>query len=466
MTKKNYPTEQLEVEVKALDDKGMGLATYRFPDTDQGKGRKLKLRIPKALPGDRLLITVPNARGRRLACLTYDRILEAAPSRIGGYELDQAQVGGAPLEFMAYEDQLAFKQAMAQTYLADQGFDPDLVGEVWGMEDPYHYRNKIELSFSKEGALGFFAQGDQYQIVDWQDNLLAPEIFMKLKEEIQAWQEHWGLAGYDKKTKQGLLRQLLLRQGQKTGEVMLALFAKEDSSQFPEAVADLIWRMGAYTEVKSLMWIKNTEIADKMGADQVTVLAGRDYIRDELAGFHYRLYFDTFFQPNPSQAQRMIDLVLDWADLTDQSLVIDLFCGVGTFSLPLAQQAKALAGIEIVDQSIESAKRNARENGLDNTHFMARDARRGLTEIEDDWGQADLLLLDPPRNGAGGKVMRRIGRLGTNKIIYVSCNPKTLATDMAWLRDYGYQLSKIQLVDQFPHTQHVEAVALLEKERL
>ncbi|KAA9241003.1 MULTISPECIES: 23S rRNA (uracil(1939)-C(5))-methyltransferase RlmD [Aerococcus] len=462
--KHRYPSEQLEVEVTGLSEKGLGLAEYRFPDTELGKGRKLKLQIPKALPGDKLLVTVPNARGRRRATRTYDRIIEPSPSRNGGYELNGPQVGGAPLEYMNYPDQLAYKGELTQEFLADQGFDPSLVGEVWGMDDPYHYRNKLELSFSIDGDLGFFVQGDQYQIVDWQENILAPEIFMTLKEEVQSWQKAWGLAGYEKQSKQGLLRQLLLRQGQQSGEVMVAIFAQEDAENLDsDAIQDLIQRLQAYPEIKSLMWIKNTAIADRMGADKVEVLAGRDYIRDELAGFNYRLYFDTFFQPNPTQAQKMIDLACDWAELDEDSLVIDLFCGVGSFSLPLAKRAKALVGIEIVEQSIESAKRNARDNGITNAHFIARDARHGLAEIEEEWGQADLLLLDPPRNGAGGKIMRRIGRMGLDKIIYVSCNPKSLAADLVWLREFGYEVIKFQLIDQFPHTQHVEAVVLLEK---
>ena len=457
------PSEQLEVEVKSLNEQGLGQSSYHFPDTEKGKGRNLKLEIPKALPGDKLLVTVPNARGRKRATLTYDRVIEAAPSRIGGYELIGPQVGGAPLEFMAYEYQLKFKRELIQNFFARADFDSELVEEVWGMEDPYHYRNKIELSFSKEGELGFFAQGHQYQIVDWQKNILAPEIFMRIKETVQSWQKKWQIAGYDKKSKEGCLRQLLLRQGHQTGEVMVVIFAKEVSDVYKEARQDLLIRMQAYDEVKSLMWIKNTEISDRMGADTIEVLAGSDYIIDELAGFHYRLYFDTFFQPNPRQAQRMIHLVSDWANLTEESRIIDLFCGVGTFSLPLAKRAKDLVGIEIVEQSIESAKRNARDNGVTNAHFIARDARHGLAEIEEEWGQANILLLDPPRNGAGGKIMRRIGRLGIDKIIYVSCNPKSLVQDLVWLREFGYKVSKVQPIDQFPHTQHVETIALIQK---
>ena len=141
--------------------------------------------------------------------------------------------------------------------------------------------------------------------------------------------------------------------------------------------------------------------------------------------------------------------------------VLDLFCGVGTFSLPLAKMSKDLAGIEIVENSIISARRNAKDNGLDNTFFMTSDARQGLIDLNDVWGHPDLLVLDPPRSGAGGKVMRSIGRFGTDKVVYISCSPKSLAEDLTWLRDFGYELITVQPVDQFPHTTHVETVCPL-----
>ena len=143
--------------------------------------------------------------------------------------------------------------------------------------------------------------------------------------------------------------------------------------------------------------------------------------------------------------------------------MIDLFCGVGTFSLPFATRVKRLAGIEIVETSIESAKQNAEDNDVTNTYFLAKDARRGIDEVLENWGRPDVIMLDPPRSGAGGKVMRRIGRLQTDRVVYVSCNPETFAKDITWLRDFGYELKIVQPVDLFPHTVHVEVVALLSR---
>lgn len=190
-------------------------------------------------------------------------------------------------------------------------------------------------------------------------------------------------------------------------------------------------------------------------------LAGRDFIYDEMDGYRFRVWFDTFFQTNPTQAQKLVDLAVEMAEPKKSENMIDLFCGVGTFSLPFASRVGKLVGIEIVESSIESAKRNAGDNGIDNTTFLAQDARTGLAQVLEKFGRPELLLLDPPRSGAGGKVMRRIGRSQPERIVYVSCNPDTFATDIKQLEPFGYTLKVVQPVDLFPHTVHVECCALL-----
>jgi 23S rRNA (uracil1939-C5)-methyltransferase len=207
--------------------------------------------------------------------------------------------------------------------------------------------------------------------------------------------------------------------------------------------------------------MENTQWADRAQAEQTHVLDGRDFIYDELAGFRYRLWYDTFFQVNPVQAEKLIELALEFGKPRKADTVIDLFCGVGTFSLPFARRVETLAGVEIVEKSVESARRNARDNGIDNATFLAADARRGIDRVLERFGRPDLLLLDPPRSGAGGKVMRKIGRAKPKRIVYVSCNPDTLASDIAQLAQFGYTLHTVQPVDMFPHTVHVETVVLI-----
>lgn len=246
---------------------------------------------------------------------------------------------------------------------------------------------------------------------------------------------------------------------------MLAIFATEPpEGELTATIDDLIQRITErHPQVKSLLWLENTLWADRAQAENTHVLAGRDFIYDELAGYRYRLWHDTFFQTNPTQAEKLIELALQYGKPEKSDTMIDLFCGVGTFSLPFATRVKKLFGVEIVETSIQSAKRNASDNNVPNTEFIAMDARRGFDLILKKIDKLDLLLLDPPRSGAGGKVMRRIGRAAPERIVYVSCNPITFAEDIAELVPFGYQLKKVQPVDLFPQTYHVECVALLER---
>lgn len=466
MKKDKFPTEKLEVRVSRLNEKGIGEADYYHPPKKAGQeGKKLSLYLPHTYPGDLVEVTVPNAKGRKRAQLNYDRILEAGPSRIGQADPKLPRSGGSPLEYMDYSAQLAWKQALVEGYIEDQGFDPGLVRPILGMDHPFQYRNKMDLTFGSDGSLGMHQQGNFRKVVDLKESAIAPQIFVDIAELIRNWQADHGLKGYDKGSRQGLLRHLLLRKSFATGEIMVALYATEAADAYPQPSGDLVKRLEAGVEgLVSLSWQENQDIADSVQSQAGQVLLGRDYIYDELYGFRYRIWPDTFFQPNPIQAEKMVQTALDLAEVTEDMRVLDLFCGVGTFSLPFAAQAKELAGIEIVESSIESAKRNAKDNGLDNTYFIARDARKGMTELEETWGRPDLVLLDPPRSGAGGKVMRRIGRLQTEKVVYVSCNPKTLAEDLVWLRNFGYSLKVVQPIDQFPHTPHTEAIVLMSKD--
>lgn len=463
--KKDYPTEVLELTIDHIDRRGYGVARYIHPPTTGSNGKHLVVFIPNVVPGDVVRVSVPNAKGRKRATLEYDELIEAGPGRNLDIPINEPIPGGTPLRFMKYDHQLAHKLTEVKAYMEEKGFNPDLVHDIIGMDQPDRYRNKMELTFGPNGELGMHQQGNFRKIIDLQDSAIAPELMIDIKHIVSQWQAKYQLQGYNKDTHEGLLRNLLMRVSFATGEIMVAVFATESlETMDPNVIQDLVTSLtSAYSDIQSLMWIKHADVTDSIQADEIEVIHGRDYIHDEIYGYRFRLWHNTFFQPNPVQAEKMIDYALDMAQVQEDMRVLDLFCGVGTFSLPLASRSKELAGIEIVESSIESAKRNAVDNGLDNTYFVAIDARQGMKDLPDTWGRPDLLLLDPPRSGAGGKVMRAIGRLGTEKVVYVSCNPKTMAEDMVWLRDFGYELKVVQPIDQFPHTPHVECIVLMEK---
>lgn len=459
----NEITETFKTNIHMLDKKGSGRGVV-WRDNGGENPKKLKLTIPQTLIGEEVKVTVPNP-DRKRAKIMPEEIIKESSERVlppcPHFEL----CGGCVWQHWDYRGQLHYKTGEVKRYLREKGFDEKIVAETFGMDEPFHFRNKMEFTFSKDGKLGLHELGNFRNIIDLDTCLIADHDMVEAMKIVSAWAEDHDLSGYDKDLHTGLLRHLMVRQSQSTRELMIALFATESpTGMLEEAVQDLVIRLtSAFESLESLMWMENRDMADMAQAEEIHILHGRDYIHEEMSGYHYRVWFNTFFQTNPTQAEKLVELALEMAEADENETMIDLFCGVGTFSLPFAERVKSLAGIEIVESSIESAKRNAAENGIDNTFFLAKDARRGMDEILETWGIPDLLMLDPPRSGAGGKVMRRIGRLGTNRVVYVSCNPESFADDVAWLREYGYELVRVQPVDLFPHSVHVEIVSVLKK---
>lgn len=464
MKKNEYPTEVLEITIEKIDPRGFGYARYIHAPDKGSEGKHLNIFVSNVVVGDVVRVTIVNAKGRGRAMVEYDALIQAGPSRNLAMPTGSAVSGGAPLQSMLYQDQLNFKQTMVLEYLEEVGLNTAVVQPIIGMAHPERYRNKMELSFGADGSLGMFQQGNSRRVIDLEDSVLMPEVMVAVKHCVSQWQKSFNLSGYDKDLETGLLRNLLLRQSFVTNELMVVIYASAPASAHVEACEQLTQTLTEqFQDLASLQWIEHADPTERVQSDSVAILYGRDYINEELNGFKYRIWPDTFFQANPVQAEKLVDLALEMATVNKEMDVLDLFCGVGTFSLPFAKRSKRLAGIEIVDKSIVSARLNAEDNGLDNTFFMTSDARSGLVALEAAWGRPDLLLLDPPRSGAGGKVMRSIGRFGTEKVVYVSCNPKSLAGDLVWLQGFGYELITVQPVDQFPHTTHVEVVALMQR---
>lgn len=460
----NDHVETFTIKIDDLDNKGSGRG-YALRDHGGHKPRKLNLAVPQTLRGETVTVDVPNPTRKRANVLPKE-IVSKHPERVEAPCPHFELCGGCVWQHWSYQGQLKEKTDFVKRELKKHKFDTAIVKDAIGMEKhPFEYRNKMEFTFGKNGELGMHELGNFRKIIDLDTCLIANEDMVDAMLIVSKWARRHELPGYHKEEHTGLLRHLMVRRSQETEEMMLAIFATEAPEGDLKVIIDeLVEELSAaFDNLKSIMWMVNTDIADRTQSEETHLLYGRDYIHDVMYGYKYRTWFDTFFQTNPTQAEKLVELALEMADAKEHERMIDLFCGVGTFSLPFADKVKELAGIEIVESSIESAKRNAVDNGIDNTYFLAKDARRGMDEVLENWGTPDLLMLDPPRSGAGGKVMRRIGRLGTDRVVYVSCNPETFAEDITWLRELGYELKTVQPVDLFPHTVHVEVVSLLVK---
>lgn len=363
--------------------------------------------------------------------------------------------GGCLWQHLDYAAQLRAKQTIVQESL--EGVE---VRPIIGLADPWYYRNKMEFSFQPVGRLGLHRRGRWDDIVDLHTCFLqsprTAEIINTVRDFIRA----RDIPCYDPRTHEGLLRHLVIREGKSTGELLIALVTASAPFSDVQELARLLPER--FPELTGFLWAINPSKGDAVEVHDVRVLHGRPHIFERLRGLTFKLGLLTFFQTNTMQAERMIDAVREFADLRGSEHVLDLYCGVGTFALALASHSGRVTGIEVVPASVEAARENAALNGIANATFHAGDVRR-FEHILAPGDGPDLLMLDPPRAGAGAQVMRAIGRVRPQRVIYISCNPTTLAPDLRELTPAGYEVRAVQPIDLFPHTYHVECVVLLDR---
>jgi 23S rRNA (uracil1939-C5)-methyltransferase len=366
--------------------------------------------------------------------------------------------GGCIWQHLTYDAQAAAKEAIVRESLAHLGGLRDVeVRPIVRMAAPWYYRNKMEFSFHPDG-LGLHRRGAFDRIVPIETCYLESPRTNIVLAEIDAFARASGLSSYDPRSRTGMLRQVVIREAKGTGEVMVALVTTAPALPGLRGLADRL--LAAVPEIVSVAHGQNAGPSDGVPLTGVTIVAGRPYIREILAGLTFRIGLETFFQTNTAQAEHLVAAVEAAADLRGQETVFDLYCGVGTFSLALARRAQRVHGIEIVAPAIEAARDNAVQNGLANVEFISGDVRRALPELVERAGRPGVLILDPPRSGAGGRVMRKVAAAGARRIVYVSCNPTTLAPDLKELIAEGYTVRYAQPLDLFPHTYHVECVVL------
>ncbi|HTD46451.1 MAG TPA: 23S rRNA (uracil(1939)-C(5))-methyltransferase RlmD [bacterium] len=370
--------------------------------------------------------------------------------------------GGCAWQHLDYATQAAAKENIVRESLAHlAGLHDVEVRPIIRMADPWYYRNKMEFTFHPDGTLGLHQRGAFDKIVPIETCLLQSPETNEILRIVRDWARERGLSRYDARAQTGLLRQVVVREGKRTGEIMVALITTAPEVPGTDALAARL--VAAVPRITAVLHGINPGVSDGLPLARVSVVAGRPSIKEELAGFQFHIGLETFFQTNTVQAGRLVEVVEAMADLDGGEAVLDLYCGIGTFSFPLARRALRVCGVEISPRAVDAARENAALNQVANVEFVAGDVRRMLAEVVGRTGRPDLLVLDPPRSGAGSRVMRKIVDTGAPRIVYVSCNPTTLAPDLGDLVGGGYAVRAVQPLDQFPHTYHVECAVLLER---
>ena len=386
--------------------------------------------------------------------------------------------GGCQIQEMKYEAQLAFKEGKVRGNLERIGEVPtelldNVMQPIVGMEEPFHYRNKAQfpIGTDKEGHIitGFYA-GRTHSIIPNTDCALGVAVNQKILEIILHFMENNNISAYDEEKHKGLVRHVLIRYGFKTDEIMVCLVINGEKLPHAEKLVDKLCKIPGMTSITISVNKAKTNVI--MG-NEIKLLWGQTYITDYIGNVKYQISPLSFYQVNPVQTEKLYGLALDYADLNGNETVWDLYCGIGTISLFLAQKAKQVYGVEIVPQAIDDARNNAKINDITNAEFYVGKAEEVLPEYYREYQEshggetahADVIVVDPPRKGCEESLLQTIVDMQPEKVVYVSCDSATLARDVKFLRESGYELKKITPVDQFPNTVHVETVVLLSQQK-
>lgn len=377
------------------------------------------------------------------------------------------QCGGCQLQAMSYEEQLKFKERKVKNHLLRIGkFKEDEIHmlPIMGMEEPWRYRNKAQFPFGmdKNGNIvaGFYA-GRTHDIIQCEDCLLGVEENKDILGIVKGFMRLNGIRPYDENTHKGLVRHALIRKGFHTGEIMVCLVINgKDIPAKDELVKELCQIKG----MTSISYSINQEKTNVIMGKEIVNLYGPGYITDRIGNVTYQISPLSFYQVNPVQTEKLYGTVLEYAGLTGNETVWDLYCGIGTISLFLAQNAKKVYGVEIVPQAIEDARRNAALNGIENAEFFTGKAEEVLPEqYERNRVYADVIVVDPPRKGCDQVCLDTILKMAPKRVVYVSCDSSTLARDLRYLADGGYQVEKVRCCDMFGQSCHVETVVLMSR---
>lgn len=454
--KRIYPVKEqnsYEVEITDLSHQGLGVARVDgYP-----------IFIENALPGETVEVYITHV-GRRMGHGYTTEIIEKSPHRVEIIDEVHTQSGTMPLQHLSYEEQLKFKQNQVKKLLKKVGCLDDVqVLETIGMKEPYAYRNKAQIPVREiNGQLttGFYKKGSHDLIPIENFVIQHPEIdeaIVIVRDILRKYK----VAAYDEESHTGDIRHIIVRRGHVTGELMIVLVTRTFTlPNAQEIIADIREELPG---VVSIVQNINTEKTNVILGKQAMVLYGQDFYTDQLLGHTFKISHQSFYQVNSEQTEKLYAVAVDYAELAGNESVLDAYSGIGTMTLALAEKANEVYGVEIVPQAIENAKTNAKENGIENVTFEVADAGDWLVKKAKSGFEVDVVVVDPPRKGISQEFIDAVLQMKPERMVYVSCNPSTLARDLKLLSEGGYKVEQVQPVDMFPQTYHVECVALMSR---
>ena len=418
--------------------------------------------LPNAIAGETYRVRIEKV-GKTWAAGKIVEILEKSPHRVNR-ECPVAKLcGGCDFWHMDYEEETRLKADRVRQSLNRIGGENLEEVPILAAPTCYGYRNKAQYPVSSQKSrvfAGFFKAGT-HQVVENEKCLILPPETDRVKKIVVDYVNHYRISAYDETTGKGLLRHIYVRRGAMSEQVLVCLVV--NGRKLPH-IEDLIKKLQAVPGFTSLVLSVNTKAGNTVLGEEFITLYGPGYIEDTLCGLKFRLSARSFYQVNHHQAQRLYDAAIAQAEITQEDLVLDLYCGVGTITLAMARAAGKVIGVEVVEQAVLDAKENAKRNGIENAEFFCGDAGKAALELENQGIRPDVIVVDPPRKGLNADTIEALHRMSPRRIVYVSCDPATLARDVALLKERGYCLKNAQAADLFPRCSHVESIVCLTKE--
>lgn len=444
--------DRIQVTIEDMGETGEGI----------GKTEGFTWFIKDAIIGDEVEAKVMKLK-KSYGYARLEKIINPSPDRVTPRCSIARKCGGCQLQAMDYNAQLKYKeQTIYNNIKRIGGFKEIPMLPIMGMDNPWRYRNKAQFPWGTDenGRIitGFYA-GRTHDIMESDDCFLGIEENSRILDTMKAYMEKYGLRPYNETTHSGLIRHTLIRKGFKTGELMVCQVINGSGLPHQEELVESLKKIPGMT---SISLSENREKSNVIMGKDIKNLFGPGYITDYIGNVQYRISPLSFYQVNPIQTEKLYSTALEYAGLTGDETVWDLYCGIGTISLFLAQKAKKVYGVEIVPQAIEDARENAKINGINNVEFFVGKAEEVLPEqYEKNHIKADVIVVDPPRKGCDEVCLNTIVKMAPKRVVYVSCDSATLARDLKYLGERGYEVVKVRGCDMFPGTRHVETICLL-----